>query len=158
MPRKKHVQPWLDAVVSVETDECIEFPFKRNKLGYGMFVCTTGRENRKYRRAHNYVCEKAHGPAPEGCDRAIHSCDNPPCVNKRHLRWGSAADNSSDMVSRRRHHHGSKHSNAKLSDSDVQEIRRVVGSGVAQKDVAARFNVSRATVCEIVNRKLWRHV
>jgi hypothetical protein len=35
---------------------------------------------------------------------ALHSCDNPGCVNPDHLRWGTAAENVADMVSRNRHH------------------------------------------------------
>ena len=38
---------------------------------------------------------------PEGVF-ALHSCDNPPCVNPDHLRWGSQADNVADSVKRRR--------------------------------------------------------
>lgn len=35
-------------------------------------------------------------PKPAGDFEAIHSCDTPPCCNPRHLRWGSAIENTED--------------------------------------------------------------
>ena len=34
---------------------------------------------------------------------ALHSCDNPPCCNPEHLRWGTNADNMRDAMDRGRH-------------------------------------------------------
>lgn len=31
---------------------------------------------------------------------ALHRCDNPPCVNPRHLYWGTVRDNSDDLLAR----------------------------------------------------------
>lgn len=33
---------------------------------------------------------------------ALHSCDNRPCCNPAHLRWGTALDNETDKISRGR--------------------------------------------------------
>jgi hypothetical protein len=42
-------------------------------------------------------------PRPKGyC--ALHSCDNPPCCNPDHLRWGTNKENVADMIARKRHH------------------------------------------------------
>lgn len=41
-------------------------------------------------------------PLPDGV-LALHSCDNPMCVNPAHLRAGSRQDNTDDMYRRRRH-------------------------------------------------------
>lgn len=152
--RAKPTRDWLDAIALVETDECIPYPFKRNALGYGIFTESTGRKNRKRRRAHNYVCEKAHGPAPTAQHISAHSCDHPWCVNKRHVRWATPAENTADMCARGR---ASKHA-AKLTPDQVRAIRVHVAGGEPQKSVAARFGVSRPTVCEIISRKLWKDV
>lgn len=46
--------------------------------------------------------ELATGQAPPEERNVLHSCDNPPCVNPRHLRIGTQAENVQDMVSRGR--------------------------------------------------------
>ena len=53
---------------------------------------------------HRLAWEFANGrPVPAG-KMILHSCDNPPCCEPTHLRPGTAADNSADMVSRGRGH------------------------------------------------------
>jgi hypothetical protein len=156
--RPREVDNWLAWAATVETSKCLLFPYQRNKLGYGLYVATTGRLNRKKRRAHNRVCEIAHGPPPSSKHRALHSCDNPPCCNKAHLRWGLPLDNSTDMVERDRHSRGERHPAAKVSDETVRWIRELVAAGNRQKDIAEGLGMAKSVICEIVNRKAWRHV
>lgn len=97
------------------------------------------------------------GPIPRGkC--VLHRCDNPPCVNPKHLFLGTRADNMRDMKSKDRQARGCQKPNAKLSDRLVQEMRFLVASGLPQKDVAEAHGISRGLMSEIINRKKWAHV
>jgi hypothetical protein len=95
MPYKKpplQEQFWA-RVDKGHSDECWPWKGSRTQRGYGL-LCTT--------RATHIALELAGKPRPPGAI-ALHSCDNPPCVNPDHLRWGDDADNVADMVKRRRH-------------------------------------------------------
>lgn len=79
---------------------CWEFQGTRNFLGYG-YKRVAGR----MMRAHRVVYDALVGfSAPHMF--ALHSCDNPPCINPEHLREGTSADNVHDMVSKGRHGNG----------------------------------------------------
>lgn len=76
------------------SDECIEWPFGRaERAGYGSVL--------NKRRAHVVMLEIVTGEAAGG-RLALHSCDNPPCVNPAHLRWGTPKDNAQDASLRGR--------------------------------------------------------
>lgn len=51
-----------------------------------------------------------------------------------------------------------RHSHAKLTESDVVEIRHLYNRGILQSDIAARFNISRGNVASIVTRQIWANV
>lgn len=51
---------------------------------------------------------------------------------------------------------GERNAKAKLTQSDVAEIRRVYGTGPSQSELAKRFGVSQANISQIVLEKVWR--
>lgn len=115
------------------------------------------------RGAHRVSYELTHGPIPPGMF-VLHRCDNPPCVNPDHLILGTPADNIRDMIARGRKKigvmpKGMGHHRAKLTDSQVIEIRRLWDSGGATKlGLSKQFGVSRPVIRGIVERRSWRHI
>lgn len=85
-------------------------------------------------------------------------CDNPMCVNPRHLALGTSADNSADMVAKQRNPRGTQHKRAKLTPTAVREIRRLAAERFSLTDIARHFGVHRGTVASVVKRETWGHV
>lgn len=88
----------------------------------------------------------------------IHSCDNPPCVRPDHLRVGTAADNSADMVAKGRQIRGAAVNTARLDATRVRMVRSLYASGFTQQSVAAALCISQCQVSKIVLRQCWRSV
>lgn len=111
----------------------------------------------KVRSIHREVFFAYNGYFPE---QVLHSCDNPPCYNPRHLRGGTHAENMADMREKGRAHRPSGERNhfSVLTVSEVQLIRRLSGDGKQNRELAARFGVSAHTIGSIVGRRTWKHV
>ena len=141
-------------------DDCWEWQGGTNgvngDIGYGKFrAAGIG----KLVSAHRYALLATHGRLDD--ERfVLHSCDNKLCCNPRHLRLGTQADNVADMHARGRNGQpkGETHSNAKLNDDAVREIRRLLAGGVRQREIAAAYGVAPQQISEIKLDKAWRHV
>ncbi len=99
--------------------------------------------------AHRASYELHVGPI-EG-KQVLHRCDTPACINPDHLFLGTASENMQDMHKKGRGQHGSSHRWAKLTDSQVEEIKK--RDGLTQKQVAAKYGISQAAVSMIRNGK-----
>lgn len=51
-----------------------------------------------------------------------------------------------------------RHGRAKLKPDDVRRIRQLVAEGKRQKDAAAEFKVSAATISQIASGEIWHWV
>ena len=95
---------------------------------------------------------------PEG-KIVCHHCDNPPCVNSKHLYAGTHVDNNNDTVNRNRATRvlGEQCSWSKLTAEKVIAIRK---SESSQADLAAEHGVSQSHISRIKHsdRKLWAEV
>jgi hypothetical protein len=112
--------------------------------------------------AHRVMWSLVHGYEPSPDLLVRHTCDNPPCVNPRHLVLGTSLDNNRDMVSRGRGRYpgyrgrGEANGNARLTQDQVAEIRRrYAAGGVRQVDLAAEFGVSQPMIGYIVRGEHW---
>lgn len=54
---------------------------------------------------------------------------------------------------------GERRPQAKLTEDDVREIRRIYATGNwTYAQLAKRFNVGITTICDVVRRKAWKHI
>lgn len=77
---------------------------------------------------------------------ACHRCDTPACINPDHLYEGTPKSNSEDARRRDRFP-------AKMTQSQVVEMRKRYAKGELQKELAAEFGVHYTTVSKIVRGK-----
>lgn len=139
-------------------DECWPWTGARDRKGYGAFNWMGVRGGLRHRlSAPRYAWLLAHGEEP-GESWVLHGCDNPACVNPRHLFLGDYSENNADAKAKRRHAHGERHGFAKLNDEKVRESRRLLASGLSRRAVAARFGVCAQTMDALANGRTWKHV
>ena len=88
----------------------------------------------------------------------LHSCDNPICCNPNHMRVGTMAENSKDMINRGRKWiwKSTDAPHSKLSESDVHDIRWLVRMGITQKKLCTEYGLSPGCMSELINYKSYR--
>jgi hypothetical protein len=151
---------------------CIEHQGARDADGYGMkyvgrVISKSGKKRPAWKRAHRWAWEQAHGPIPAGLV-VMHICDNPPCINIEHLQLGTVAENNADRSRKgRTARHagwvgprliGEQHSQAKLNDAQVLEIRRRIAGGETGRALASEFGICPSMVTRIKLRRSWTHL
>lgn len=131
----------------IRSDTCWLWNGSTTSFGYGKFSTTRS----KWDYAHRVGWTIYRGIIPKGYN-VLHGCDNPSCVNPNHLFIGTAKDNISDCVNKKRHQFGEKHYAAKLSIKDVVNIRQSIKKGTR---LAKYFGVSPSRISLIRNNKSW---
>jgi hypothetical protein len=136
----------------VANSGCMPWTASRDRQGYGYF-----RVNGKTVKAHRWIYERLRKPIPAGY-LVCHTCDIPSCVNIDHLFLGTAADNNADKTRKGRQLKGEAIKQARLTESDVREIRRLLSKGLTQSAIASRYGVSQTQISCIKLGKTWSHV
>lgn len=95
------------------------------------------------------------GPIPEGL-LVLHTCDNPICVNPKHLWLGTHRDNMEDMVKKGRSA-VVNNGNVKLTLEQVKSIKRQY-DGTNLEWLAETHFVTPTTIISIVYGNSWKHV
>ena len=93
-------------------------------------------------------------------DWICHHCDNPACINPKHLYAGTPLSNMRDMRRRNRQNFpggakGEDHKDAKLTSRLVRKIR---GSVLPHKQMARLLKVDNKTIRNVRKRITWKHV
>lgn len=131
---------------------CWEWQATRGHHGYGAFKAGAGMV-----RATHYAMEWDGRKLAPG-QQALHSCDNPPCVNPAHLFAGNPKVNAEDRLAKGRQHDmaGEKHPSHRLTNQQVDALREEYAySGSASAVLAARYGISRTHLYEIVRGESW---
>lgn len=132
----------------------------KSRGGYGSFGLPKGGNMPKRPvLAHRFVWEVTFCQIPPGL-KVCHSCDNPACVNPKHLLLGSQLANLRDARQKLRlkpFGPGILHSGHKLSESDVAFIREQ-DDGLDVDRLATRFGVTTGAIRCVRRRSTWRHL
>jgi HNH endonuclease/Helix-turn-helix domain of resolvase len=140
-------------------NDCWQWQGSKNGKGYGRFQYEC-----KKISAHRFSYEMHYGFLPS--DKVIlHRCDNPSCVNPRHLSAGTVADNNRDAFAKGRNRvvgaytkPGEQNHKAILTEAQAREIKRLYAAGYSYGQLAKRFNVSRGCVWGIASGNTWKHL
>lgn len=149
IPAKKIL---CEEIARQSSNNCIEWLGSKNTCGYGLLAY------KSFHCAHRYICFLAHGEAPTPSHEVAHSCNNRGCVNPGHLRWATRTENQHDRIDHGTSNRGENGGRAKLTESNIIDIRTICAFGATRADVARAFGVACQTVSAIVLRQTWRHI
>lgn len=143
----------LRAMASCHTDDCIIWPHAVCSGGYPAL-----RVDNAFHRGHVLVCTQYHGPRPATGLLVAHDCGNRRCVNPRHLRWATPAENTADMDIHGTMVWGEQHRCAKLTERSVKEMRRRHAQGEPISELARYYGVHRITARSAIRGTTWSRV
>lgn len=137
--------------IRAEPDQCWEWTAGKTPKGYGRATGGGGELP-----AHRLSWVLYVGPIPRGegyhgtC--VLHRCDNPSCVNPKHLFLGTAHDNMLDMAAKNRNLHGSRYKLHKLTEAQARSIRTDPRPRIV---IAREYGVARYTVARVQRGLAW---
>jgi hypothetical protein len=131
-----------------QNSECEITTARPDDSGYGV-VWFEGR----LEKHHRVVFFQHTGEWPEV---VMHSCDNPSCINPKHLSAGTHKLNAADRKLKWRNGRidGQRNGRAKITDEQSEEIIELYRiSGLTQRQIGDMYGLSNAQISKIVNRQ-----
>lgn len=111
--------------------------------------------------AHRWAYSQEHGLIPRGME-VMHTCDVPACVNPAHMKLGTHVENMKDCKEKGRHSKGETNTHAKLTESQVLEIRAnppKLGRGLRELDeCASKYGMSKTAIYCAMTGRTWKHI
>ena len=134
------IQKISDNITAVSNDACWDWQRYCNPTtGYGL----TGWQGKAI-GVHRLMWKLVIGDIPEGVC-VLHKCDNPRCVNPRHLFLGTHQDNARDRGNK-----GRWKGKRNFLLTEIRDIRSMYRSNADIPDLAERYGVHPTTIYKIV--------
>lgn len=150
-PTQQPFDRWLRARTTT-VGTCVRWTGPRSggrPMGY-----FDGSTNRSVRRV---VWEQSHGPIPKGSwITRIPQCLWSDCVAIPHLRLITPQTHVAERVASAQFRWGENHAHAKLTENDARKI--LENRSAHPAELAALYNVSKATIYAIRAGRRWRHL
>ena len=127
----------------------------KRHLVKGYWQVFIGRKNIKVHRAMALTFK------PEGYQAGLlvaHHDGNPLNNKIENLYWATDKQNAED---RERHGctlRGSNSPVSKWAEAGIRQMRLEHSQGVSNKELMAKYQISKSNLCKIINRQLWKHV
>jgi hypothetical protein len=173
----------ISAPVKIELRDVVGFPFYKVGSDGSIWSCRTrgGRivpwqPMKPYTTRRDHLCvglrvgDKLHrkpvahavleafvGPRPKGLE-ACHYNGCPRDNSVSNLRWDTHTANMADRDRHGRTCRGEAKPDAKLTESQVIEIRRRCAAGELQKDIAPEYGVNKSCIQKAASGTTWKHV
>lgn len=110
-------------------------------------------------QVHRLVLEVFVGPPPFRGAQCRHLDGNPANNRVENLKWGTSRENKADELRHGTRLRGSRHRDAKLTEADIPEIRRLIAEGqLTYPEIGARFGVRPTAIYGIRADQTWKHI
>ena len=139
----------------------------KGRDGYPGVTFSHGRRGKsKHHFVHRLVAAAFFGPAPAGLE-VNHKNGNKADARLENLEYVTPSDNCKHAFRtglnrrpwrERRPAQGEIHGFSRLTNADVQEIRRLHKAGVPRREVLKQFDVKRSQFYNITRYLAWRHL
>jgi HNH endonuclease len=141
---------------------CLEWTACLDKSGYARIQV-----DGKFKIAARIAWQLEHGVYPDKSMCVCHTCDNPRCVNVKHLWLGTHKENFEDAVAKgrrtrepvvpsERRARGEGHAKTKLTVDQVKEIKTRLAVG--ESGFYTEYGISRSLLSDIKTGRTWSHV
>jgi hypothetical protein len=158
----KYIERFWKNVEKREANECWNWIAGKNKKGYG--VMYIGRLNGGSALAPRVSWTLHFGTIPDSL-LVCHKCDNPTCVNPKHLFLGTMKDNAQDMAKKGRSNLGKKTyyrgeliASSKLTEKDVINIKRMLSCDLSCASISRKYNITPEAISRIKVGQNWAWV
>jgi hypothetical protein len=155
---KTEHERWLCKVNKESEEGCWNWEGATYRKGYGHFRRLVDGTWKMY-KAHRYSFEyfKNEKKLLNSDTLVCHSCDNPKCVNPKHLFTGSYSDNNTDAMKKGRHNYGIRQGHRIITDQEVINIRKDYQEGEKSLAVLSeKYKTSKPQIWRIVKFKTHR--